>query len=58
MNRCLGGPLFDEERSAPSFLERTDRERFLRVGMSVGEREREGAREAGQPVYGGGGGVE
>jgi hypothetical protein len=40
-----------------SFLERTERERFLvRVGMMVSERDRDGVREGGEPEYGGGGG--
>ena len=58
VKRCLGMDFSDEP--LPSFLERTDSERFLaRTGRTVSERERDGARDGvrdGGPGYAGGGG--
>lgn len=57
VKRCLGTDFSDIPPLLDSFLERTERERFLvRVGMMVSERDRDGVREGGEPEYGGGGG--
>lgn len=58
VKRCFGADLSD--RPLDSFLERTERDRFLvRVGMMFSDRERDGARDGvreGGPGYAGGGG--
>lgn len=47
VKRCLGTD-FSEMPPLDSFLERTERERFLvRVGMIFSERDREGVRDDG-----------